>query len=532
MADSNLGWYVFNPVTSQQTDFQVAAIDGVEYLSGAYHFDIDVVSTNFDLDLTEFIGASAALSMQPWGGALRFFHGVVMSAEMRREIAQGRALYRMRLEPRIAQFKQTLLNEAYLDSANGLALSDLVQKVCERQGFQLGQDYQLQLGTPITKRSFVMQYRESDWDFLNRWVEFEGAFYYFQQGDETGNETIVFVDDISALPSNNISLKYRPGGSIGSDQYSTALIAFGERREGVAQTVSLQNYDYRHAQDLVEVSASVSSPGWGSSMFYGGDLRNNDQASSYATQRAQALDVQAHGFRGQTLATGLTVGATVTVQDHPRKALNDNFRIVKVHHRGSQAGFGMSVPEGIGVTTDQNYYLADFEAIAAQTPFRLPLQTPRPFIGGYLPAQVDSDDGETAALDQYGRYKVQLLYDAANHDTMKGSAWVRLASPYEGPGQSGDTGMHFPLSRGAEVMLMFMDGDPDQPVIVGALNNSLTPSSVNDQNNTVNRIVSRLGNEVHLDDTTSTSGIRMQTSNGTASVLIGAFGGRFGKSQS
>jgi type VI secretion system secreted protein VgrG len=532
MADSNLGWYAFNPVSSQQADFQVVAIDGFEYLGGSYHFDIDLASTNFDLDLTEFIGASAALSMQPWGGALRFFHGVVASAEMVREIAQGFALYRMRLVPRFAQFKQTLLNQAYLDSINGLALTDLIQKVCERQSFQLGQDYQLQLGTPITKRSFVMQYHETDWDFLNRWVEFEGAFYYFQQGDATGNETVVFLDDISSLPSNNTSLKYRTGGSIGSEQYSTALVAFGERHEGVAQNVTLQNYNYRHAQDLVEVSVAVSNPGWGSSMFYGDDLRDKDQANSYATRRAQALDAQALVYRGKTLATGLTVGATVSVQDHPRKALNQSFRITQVHHRGSQAGFGMPVPAEIGVTTDQNYYLAEFEAIAANTPFRLPLRTPRPMIAGYLPAQVDSDDGETAAIDKYGRYKVQLLYDNASHDTMKGSAWVRMASPYEGPGQSGDTGMHFPLSRGAEVMLMFMDGDPDQPVIAGALNNSLTPSSVNDQNNTVNRIVSRLGNEMHLDDTTSTTGIRMQTSNGTASILIGAFGGRFGKGQS
>jgi type VI secretion system secreted protein VgrG len=529
MADSTLGWYAFNPVTSQQTDFQVAAIDGTERLGGNYCFDVDLVSPNFDLDLAEFVGTSAALSMQPWNGSLRFFHGVVTAAEMVHTLAENKALYRMRLEPRLSMLRQTIFNLAYLDSVNGLALSDLLQQVLSRQGLELGQDYQLQLGAPITRRSFVMQYRETDLDFLTRWLEFEGAFYYFLQGDAQGQESIVFIDDISALPPNTLDLKYRPGGGISTDQYATSLTRFGEVRKAITQTVALLNYDYRHAQDLVEITSDVQSPSWGQIFTYGDDLRSNDQANSYAKLRAQALDVQAQIFRGQSFATGLTVGMTISVTDHPRSAFNGDFMVTQVRHRGTQAGFGVSAPDVAGVSSDQNYYVAEFEAIAAQTPFRLQLETPRPSVSGYLPAQIDSEDGQAAALDKYGRYKVQLLYDAAAHDTMKGSAWVRLAAPYQGPGQTGDTGIHFPLSLGTEVMLAFMDGDPDQPVIVGVLNNSLYPSTVNDANNTVNRIVSRLGNELHMDDTVQTPGIRMQTPNGNGAVLLGAFGGQFGR---
>jgi type VI secretion system secreted protein VgrG len=291
----------------------------------------------------------------------------------------------------------------------------------------------------------------------------------------------------------------------------------------------MMNYDYRHAQDLVAVDSQVRSRSWGQVFTYGGDLRKNDQAYSYATLRAQALDVQAQVFKGQTFAASLTVGATITVSGHPRSSFNGSFLITQVRHRGAQAGFGLSVPDDVGLNGDQDYYLAEFEAIAAQTPFRLQLQTQRPSVSGYLPAQIDSDGGEMAALDQYGRYKVQLLYDAASHDSMKGSAWVRLASPYNGPGQVGDTGIHFPLSLGTEVMLTFMDGDPDQPVIFAALNNSLTPSTVNQANNTLNRIVSRLGNELHLDDTVQTPGIRMQTQAGLGAIMLGAFGGQFGR---
>jgi type VI secretion system secreted protein VgrG len=105
-------------------------------------------------------------------------------------------LYRARLEPWFAQFRQSQTNIAYVDDVNGLALSDLITQVMDRQGFQSGFDYALQLSAPIAPRKFVTQYHESDMDFLRRWLEFEGAYYYFDQGDPDGSETVVFVVDI------------------------------------------------------------------------------------------------------------------------------------------------------------------------------------------------------------------------------------------------------------------------------------------------------------------------------------------------
>lgn len=532
MSNSKLGWYGFSPSSSQQTHFQVVAIDGVERLGGAYYFDIDVATKEYELDLIELLGKAATLSFEPWGGDQRYFHGVMTRVEIVSEVMQDMLLYRVRLEPSIVKLEQTVLNQAYVDSAQGLAISDLIEQVFKRQSLASGQDYSLQLGAPITRRSFVMQYKESDWNFLSRWMEYEGVFYYFDQGHSSGHEKIVFVDDISGLPTTDVTLNYRPNGSIAIDQYKTSMIRFGQCRTGRTQNVELQNYDYRHAQDLVEASSNRSEASWGKRIVFGDDLRTNQQAKSYAKLRTQALGVESNIFQGQTLASTLTIGGLITVKDHPRHAFNSTYRVISIRHRGSQAAFGVSKMEINGVKTEDNYYVAEFEAIPSTVPFRLPLKTPRPYISGYLPAEIESSDGNTASVDKYGRYKVELLFDSATHDQMKGSAWVRMATPYNGPGQSEDTGFHFPLLRGSEVMLAFMDGDPDQPVIVGVLNNSLTPSSVNNKNPTLNRMVSRLGNEVHLDDTPKTPGVRIQSSNRSVSVVIGAFGGRFGRDDS
>lgn len=532
MSNSKLGWYAFNPASSQQTHFQVVSIDGIERLGGTYYFDIDLATKEYGLDLNELLGKPATLSLEPWGGDQRYFHGVMTRVEIVSEIMQDMLLYRIRLEPGIVKLEQTVLNEAYVDSAQGLEISDLIQQVFKRHSLASGQDYSLKLGAPVTRRSFVMQYKESDWNFLSRWMEFEGVFYYFDQGSSTGIEKIVFVDDISSLPTTDITLNYRPNGSIAMDQYKTTMTKFGQYRIGRTQNVELQNYNYRHAQDLVEASSNRSETSWGTNIVFGNDLRSNQQAKSYAKFHTEALSVESNVFQGQTLASTLVIGGMVTVKDHPRHAFNATYRVISIRHKGSQAAFGLSKTEINGVKTEDNYYVAEFEAIPSTAPFRLPLKTPRPYISGYLPAQIESSDGNTASVDKYGRYKVELLFDSVTHDQMKGSAWVRMASPYNGPGQSEDTGFHFPLLRGAEVMLAFMDGDPDQPVIVGVLNNSLTPSSVNNKNPTLNRVVSRLGNELHLDDTPKTPGVRIQSSNRSVSVVMGAFGGRFGRDDS
>ena len=531
MADSTLGWYSLSTASSQDTGFQVAAMDGVEALGETYYFDLDLVSPNFNLDLSELLGTGATFAFSPWGAGLRYFHGVLTRVEAVREVDTRSMLYRVRLEPWFAQFRQSQTNIAYVDDVNGLALSDLITQVMDRQGFQSGFDYALELSAPITSRKFVTQYHESDMDFLRRWLEFEGSYYYFDQGDSDGSETIIFVDDISALAMDPIALQYRGGAAISTEQYLSALLSFGETQTGVPQTASLQNYNYRRAQDLVAATADNNGAGWGTVMAYGGDLRNEDQANAYANLRAQALGVGWQVFRGESYVSQLGAGSTISVSGHPRDSLNSNFLVTKVRHRGSQAGFGISAGGGPNdAAVEQSFYVAEFEALSSATQFRLPLTTPRPNIAGYLLAQVDAEDGSAAYMDDYGRYKVLLPHDSTDHDPTKGSAWVRAATSFQGPGSPGQTGFHFPLLQGTEVALAFLDGDPDQPIIAGVLNNSLIPQNVNQNNPAVNRIVSQLGHELHLDDSTATPAIRMQSSSAAVSVLVGAYGGQIGGS--
>ncbi|MCF8170916.1 MAG: type VI secretion system tip protein VgrG [Candidatus Methylopumilus sp.] len=528
MTTSNLGWYKFQVVGQPDSTFTVARIDGVERLGSPYRFELDLVSESVDIDLQALLGKTAQLNMRPWGANEVFFHGVITQSRSSQALAERKLMYHVRLEPRLALLGQSTLNEAYVDTANGLNLKNLIDSVFARHGLLPGKDYSLALGSPIISRDFVLQYQETDLAFLNRWVEFEGAFYYFSQ--EVSGEKVIFIDDIQSLPVKRVALKYRPAGSMTVDQYTSSLIEFDEWQAVGVGKVRYQEYNYRQAQDPVTGSAQNAQSFWTTQLFYGGGLRDNAQANAYAKLRLEAFDAQRDTRHGKLLATGVSPGTIISVTEHPRQRLNAEFLVTTVRHKGTQAGFGVTtdlVGQGI---TEQNYYTAEFDAVPSNKPYRLPLQTPRPHIAGYLPALVDAEgEGQVAFIDQYGRYKVDLPFDFSDRGAGMASAWVRLAAPFNGPGDKGNAGFHFPLRKGAEVMLAFMDGDPDLPVIVGVLTNSLSPSPVNDHNASVHRIVSSAGHEFHMDDTPGSEGVRIKSSDNGSMILIGTYGGGTGK---
>jgi type VI secretion system secreted protein VgrG len=528
MENNKLSWYAFICSSSQNPDFQVAAIDGHEALGTTYRFMLDLVSSNFNLDLSELITKTATLEMDPWGAGTSIFNGVITQAQSLRDVAGGKMLYRVVLEPKLAQLRYTILNKAYINDSTGLDTIDIIKQVLERNNLVDGKDFDLsKISATPRKRSLFMQYQESDLDFVTRWLEFEGMYYYFVQDYDKKTEKLFFIDNNSSFATDSIGLKYRPYGSIAMDQYKSSLTHFNEISNIVVKDVSLKNYDFRKSQDMVSANASNSSISWGQRMWFGDDLRANDEASHYASIRAEALNISHQLVEGICFATGLFPGSQISIEDHPRKNLNDKFRVISIHHQGSQAGFGIQKNEQDS-SGEENFYTAKFTAIPEATPFRLQIQTPRPYISGYLPALVKSNITGAADLDEWGRYKVGLVFEEKGEVSIR----VRMATPYNSPSDEGQTGLHFPLLPDSEVMLCFMDGNPDQPVIAGALNTSLSLSPVNHNNPTKNRLFSKLGNEIHMDDDDKTQGVRMRSSKGAGMMFIGSFGGDFEKNTS
>jgi type VI secretion system secreted protein VgrG len=398
--------------------------------------------------------------------------------------------------------------------------------VFNRYSLQSGTNYQINLRPPIETRKLIMQFEETDFNFMQRWLEYEAAYYYFKQGSE--GEEMVIVDDTSNLPTNSISLKYIPEGTISQNQATEGLMHFVATQELTIQSVQLQDYNYRHAQSLVEGSSQNNQALWGTIFSFGGNLLTNEHAKKYAQLRVEAAGTLGMVVRGKTQVTGITAGSLISVSQHPDQSLNTQFRVISVHHAGMQTGFGVGVSKQDETTEETNFYTATFEVIPTSTQFRLPLKTPRPRIYGFLPGIIDGEgDGKTPELDGQGRYKVRFPFACNIYSPGKASPWIRMATPYGGGGERGNSGLSFPLLIGTEVMLIFNNGDPDLPEIAGALANSIAPNTVNNQNPSVNQMISHGGNQLQLDDTNNASGVRFLSNQGSM-MYLGAFGGKFG----
>jgi len=521
---TNLSWYTFTSDDKQNADFKVAAIDGYESLGNSYHFTIDLSSSNVDLDLLSLIGKPASLELAPWNGEKVFFYGIVTTAKSLGQIAGDNLLYRVELEPRLSKLRHNITNSAFAETSSSLTIADVIKKVLDRNGLTTNVDFDVsKLSAPVYKRSFIMQYQESDYDFLSRWLELEGVYYYFEHDSITKKEKIVFVDNTSHLTSDSIELNYRPFESVALDQYKTTLLEFFENRQAGTKSVVTKNYNFRQASNEIKAQVDNQAVAWGNRYWFGDNLTNNDQAQHYSKIREESINLRSTYFEGRAYAAGIKPGVKISVSAHCRNSLNASYRVIKVRHQGTQTGFGIQRSEKTSANIDENFYSVSFEAIPENNQFRLPLVTPRPRISGYLPARVQADVSGDVDLDEYGQYRVKLLFE--QDDTV--SVRVRMATPYNSPSETGHTGFHFPLLKDSEVALAFMDGDLDQPVIVGVFNNSLSLSPVNYSNPNKNRIVSKLGHEFHLDDESSTRAMRMHSAQGGGMMMIGSFGGNF-----
>jgi hypothetical protein len=224
-------------------------------------------------------------------------------------------------------------------------------------------------------------------------------------------------------------------------------------------------------------------------------------------------------FHGEGTAPNLCPGFFFALEDHYRQGYNQKYLIVEVEHEGHQtgafwAGVGKERTEGEEKLT----YANRFTAIPSDLQFRPERKTPKSRFYGTMNATIDAAGaGEYAELDDLGRYKVKLPFDQSDMEGGKASRYVRMSQPYAGA----EHGMHFPLHKGTEVLLTFVDGDPDRPVIAGAVPNAETTSPVTGANQTESVIKTAGNNKIRLEDLLGSERIIMETPAADSWIRLG-----------
>lgn len=435
-----------------------------------------------------------ALSTQHDDGTPRqTLHGVVSSARVAHEVA-GHAIYAVSVVP--AAWKLTLSEHSRVHVNRTLRqiITDTL-----RGGGLAASDFDLRLrGRYDTALEHVSQYRESDWAFVARWLERSGLYFFFEQGG--AQEKLIITDDKdthTALSPDPVRFFDTSHGDISSVEGAHTFTA---RREYRTANVRVTDYEYGNPPAPVSAQGAGVTPGVGEQVFFGEDnQRSADPVSQLARARGGIHAARATTFYGAGRLFDLRPGYKFELVDHPRPAFGTSYLVTQLSQGGTNTADDPLIRRLLGLAMTPQYR-ASFAAIKAGAQFRPELRAPTPTVRGDVGARIDGPiTSDYAQLDDQGRYLVAIQYDEASHGAGQASTRVRMAQPYGGNPE----GWHFPLRSGTEVLLSFVGGDPDRPVILGAAPNAETPSPVTSANATMNVLQTGGRNRFEFEDDAS-----------------------------
>ncbi|MDC3952525.1 type VI secretion system Vgr family protein [Polyangium jinanense] len=493
---------------------RVIAFRGVEAISRTYEFEIFLSLEGEEgdgLDLGDAIGAKAQLVIDRADDNLPpfVFAGILASVELLHAV-EGRSLVRAVLVPRLWLLGLSKHSRIFTKKK----LPEVIESILEENSLS-GDDYELRLGSYETEEH-ICQYRESDLDFISRWMEREGIYYYFIHGEE-GEKLIIsdgssYEEDILGKP-----VRYYP--QTGQDRSAGASFrAFTSRHRTLPSMVKLKDYDYARPNLTITGSAQVSSNGAGEVSLYGERFFSAAAGERLAKLRAEEMLAREVVYQARGTRSHLRAGHVFEIEEHPRAALNARYLAVEVRHHGNQAAGASAFKQLLDLDHDEVYFV-EVEATPEGTQFRPESRTQWPRIYGYENGTVDGPaDSEYAQIDDHGRYSVKFKFDETNLKDGKASTFVRMMQPHGG----GIEGFHFPLRKGTEVVFSFLGGDPDRPVISGVVPNALTPSPVTSGNHTKNVIQTGGRNRLELEDKNGQQRVTLSTPYSNSYVRMGS----------
>ncbi len=419
----------------------VRSFHAEERVSGLFRFSLEMICENADLAFTSIVGQGVTVSIALVSGGPRYFHGVC-TRFVQAGTFQGVTTYHAELRPWL--WMLTLAQDCRI--YQNLAVPDLVQALFKELGFT---DFKVSLTGTYAAREYCVQFRESTFDFVSRLLEEEGISYWFTHA--SGAHTLVLADDPSAFADlPDLPTAQYANSTTGAQPQDTVGRCTLEQR---VVTGSVAVDDYNFETPATDLYSTVEGKGGTMLAYdYPGRFLVTADGQTRATVRLDAAEAEATVLRGESGCRAFTPGFAFTLAGHDRSDVNAKYALLSVAH-----------------SADQRSYSNAFQAIPATVTYRPPRTTPRPRIGGAQTATVVGKSGEEIWTDQYGRIVVQFHWDRQGKSDENSSCWIRVAQGWAGKAW----GSVFIPRVGMEVIVSFLDGDPDQPIVSGCVYNAV-----------------------------------------------------------
>ncbi len=426
---------------------------GTEGLSVPYSFELDLVSENNNITFEDIIGKNVTISVVLANGDRRVFNGIVSRFSQDRgagETGRGDQLsyYSATMVPWLWLLTRTSDSRIF----QALSVPEIVEKIFNETGFS---DYKILLHDTYEKKEYCVQYQETDFNFVSRLLEQEGIYYFFKHED--GKHVLILADspeEHKPCPQQEMARCQPTGGSLLEEDVITNLDKTQEIRIG-KYTVNDYNFEMPAADLKVEVSSqNPLGPGERELYDYPAEYSVRAEGDRLANIRMQAEEAKITTITGSSNCRAFTSGYRFVLADQYREEVN--YVLVSVNH-------GAHEPVGGSGKGEEASYTNSFTCIPFDVPYRPPLVTPKPMTGGVQTAIVVGPAGEEIYTDEHGRVKVQFHWDREGKKDEKSSCWIRVSQAWAGAGWGA---MHIPRI-GHEVIVDFLEGDPDRPIITG-----------------------------------------------------------------
>ncbi len=500
--------------------FTVISFTGKEAISTLYQYEIEIRAPLSASILLDDVLDSPAKFISVLNDKEFPVYGI-LSDFQERQTSQDYVYYRAILVPRLWGLSIYKTNEIFTREQTVDKIIETVLDSANEDGAGIDYDLYGLSKNHLLSRDYVCQFGESDYDFISRLMENEGIFYYF---DQTGGEAekIIFINDMNYESITRPGLTFDMTLST-SNQYD-CINAWSCRKQRLAAGVTVRDFNPDHPALDISDTSPIDQMGRGTEYIYGANIQDTDEATYLSEIRAEESLCKRTRYYGESSVIRLQSGHLFEMEMHPNDAYNGvEYLAVEVNHEG----FHLDTSLSTGATKSPEsvpQYRNSFVAINAVEQFRPARITHKPRFYGTMTAFIYAETGfNKAEVDEQGRYRVLLPFDRADgtkestDPERKASTWIRMAQNYVGEGK----GSYYPLTGGTEVLLSFINGDPDQPIIVGAVPNASEPSLLKSDNEFESTVQTGSGNRIRMGDVEGEDRIVMESPTANSWMRIG-----------
>ena len=422
------------------------SFEGKESIAGGFKYTLGLLAKDPGISAAKLIRTLATVKMVQADGSERVINGLV-SRFVQLDQAEGLTVYEAEIRP---WYWFLSLTSDFCVWQNK-SVPDIVKAVCSEQGFS---DLVFKCVKPHKPHEYRVQYGETHLDFITRLMEEEGIFWF---ADHDGKKCNMVVADDNSVAKTAVKLRL---STIGHDTEDDTVLSWFN----VSQDVRPGKYthiDYNFETPSTQLKGQHGGKHASEVVEFPGGFETRDDADPLATLRYQEIVAEQVEAEGAGRCRALKAGGKIEVSKHPNKALNTAYLITSVKQSAKLGDFRTGGDPGLA-------FKSSFTAIPFDTPYKPERSTELPRAYGYESAVVVGPPGEEIFTDKYGRVKVQFFWDRRGKKDDKSSCWVRVSTVWAGKGW----GMINTPRIGQEVLVAFLNGDPEDPIIVGRVYNA------------------------------------------------------------